>query len=102
MPEILYLVRHCESCGQCSDAPLTQAGFAQAGVLASFFGGLGVELLVSSACTRALQSILPLFPDSDWTFGLNAWENLSNPDVFNLVQRTAEVAISRVWNEDRR
>lgn len=60
MPKLLYLVRHCESSGQTGDAPLTPAGFAQAEVLASFFSGFGVELLVSSTYTRAHQTILPL------------------------------------------
>ncbi len=182
MSKHVYLVRHCESTGQASDAPLTQAGFAQAEVLASFLSGLGVELLVSSTYTHAHQSILPLSsrleldirleprlverklsaePIENWreairlsfddldlcfpggescrtvmargrgaidhilaqpqrvsvvathgnmmtlilrsfdpSFGFSAWERLSNPDVFSLVQRGTKVAISRVWHDD--
>jgi 2,3-bisphosphoglycerate-dependent phosphoglycerate mutase len=60
MSKRLYLVRHCESSGQDSDAPLTARGFAQAEELGSFFDGLGVECLVSSSYTRAHQSMMPL------------------------------------------
>ena len=183
MSKQLYLVRHCESSGPASDAPLTARGLAQAEVLASFFDGLGLESLVSSSYTRAHQSILPLssrlgleirldprlverklsgepienwreaihssFDDPDLcfpggescrtvmargraaidhilaqpqqvsviaphgnmmalilrsfdpSFGFNTWERLSNPDVFSLVLRGSEVAISRVWRDDR-
>lgn len=45
-----------------------------------------------------MTSILRSF---DPSFGFNTWERLSNPDVFSLVQRGTEVAISRVWSDDR-
>jgi len=37
----------------------------------------------------------------DPSFGFNTWEGLSNPDVFSLVLRGSETAISRVWNDGR-
>jgi len=56
----LFLVRHCESTGQEASAPLTTAGQTQAVRLADHLEALGVELLISSPCTRAQQSIAPL------------------------------------------
>ncbi|GAB4454898.1 MAG: histidine phosphatase family protein [Armatimonadaceae bacterium] len=55
----VYLVRHCQTTGQAPDAPLTEKGFADAVILADFLANLGIERIVSSPYTRAVQSIEP-------------------------------------------
>lgn|GEM_PF-3563115 len=53
-----YLVRHCESTGQDSDAPLTPKGFAQANALASHLAGIGAEFVPSGPCrTEVTHSV---------------------------------------------
>ncbi len=56
----LLLVRHCEATGQQPDAPLTDAGRAQALRLAEHLAPEGVDLIASSPFARARQSIAPL------------------------------------------
>jgi 2,3-bisphosphoglycerate-dependent phosphoglycerate mutase len=56
----LLLVRHCQSTGQASDAPLTTLGRQQAERLADVLQPRGVARIVSSPYTRAVQSAQPL------------------------------------------
>lgn len=60
MAPYLYFVRHCETTGQEPTAPLTSKGHQQALELADYLAPIGVDLLVSSPYTRALQSMRPL------------------------------------------
>jgi 2,3-bisphosphoglycerate-dependent phosphoglycerate mutase len=55
----LLLVRHCETTGQQPEAPLTEAGRAQAQHLAGWLADLGVDHVVSSPYRRAVDSIAP-------------------------------------------
>jgi 2,3-bisphosphoglycerate-dependent phosphoglycerate mutase len=56
----LFLVRHCQTTSQASDAPLTPLGQEQAAHLADVLQGRGIARIVSSSYTRAVQSIEPL------------------------------------------
>lgn len=68
----LILVRHCQSSGQGSDAPLTETGRSQAARLAQFLSRFELDRLVSSPCLRARQTAqptaartgLPIFDDA--------------------------------------
>lgn len=53
----IYIIRHCAASGQEPDAHLTQAGREQALSLAGFLSDAGIERIVSSPYTRAVQSI---------------------------------------------
>ena len=55
----LYIVRHCEAAGQAPDAPLTDAGLAQAEALAAALPRGAVDKIISSPYKRAVQSITP-------------------------------------------
>ena len=55
----IYIIRHCAATGQEPDAELTEKGMAQAVELSGFLSELGIERLVSSPYTRAVQSIAP-------------------------------------------
>ena len=55
----LYIVRHCEATGQAPDAPLTEAGLAQAEGLAAALPRGCVDKIISSPYKRAIQSIAP-------------------------------------------
>src|SRR5690242_3154619 len=55
----LYLVRHCASTGQAPDAPLTEAGFAQARALATALPRGCVDRIICSPYKRAIQSVTP-------------------------------------------
>jgi 2,3-bisphosphoglycerate-dependent phosphoglycerate mutase len=61
---MIYWVRHCSTTGQEPEAPLTDAGHAQARDLAQVLTRLGVERVVSSPYTRAVQSIEPFALES--------------------------------------
>ena len=56
----MLLVRHCEAAGQEPDAPLTDAGLAQAKALAGFLAELGVDAIFASEFLRARQTAWPL------------------------------------------
>ena len=60
MNKILYIVRHCSAEGQQPEATLRPEGSIQAIALANFLADEGIERIVSSPFTRAVQSILPL------------------------------------------
>ena len=60
MSRALYIVRHCQSTGQESDAPLTKIGQQQAIVLADYFSKMQIARIISSPFVRAYHSILPL------------------------------------------
>ncbi|QKS69714.1 histidine phosphatase family protein [Paenalkalicoccus suaedae] len=60
MNKTIYLVRHCKAEGQAPEAVLTKEGVIQAEELAAFFAHKGVERIVASPFTRAIQSIEPL------------------------------------------
>ncbi len=53
-------MRHCQSAGHTSDAPLTEEGLRQAESLAEFLSEMRVDAIACSAYTRAQQSIGPL------------------------------------------
>jgi 2,3-bisphosphoglycerate-dependent phosphoglycerate mutase len=55
----LFLVRHAASSGQAPDAPLTEAGLAQADALAQFLGSREVARIIASPYLRAVQTIEP-------------------------------------------
>lgn len=55
----IYLVRHCSATGQVAEAELTEPGYKQAHMLASFFENIVIEQIISSPFTRAQQSIIP-------------------------------------------
>jgi 2,3-bisphosphoglycerate-dependent phosphoglycerate mutase len=55
----MLLVRHCEISGQQPEAPLTEAGRAQAQHLAGWLAARGVDHVVSSPYRRAVDSITP-------------------------------------------
>ena len=55
----LILIRHCQSSGQAPDAELTELGLGQALALRDFLSDMQVDVIVSSAYTRAQQSIAP-------------------------------------------
>lgn len=57
---VIFLVRHCEAAGQEPDAPLTDAGLAQAEALAGFLADLGVDAIFASEFLRARQTAWPL------------------------------------------
>ncbi|MFP3357184.1 histidine phosphatase family protein [Planococcus sp. SIMBA_143] len=56
----IYIIRHCAASGQEPGAELTETGMAQAVELSGFLSELGIERIVSSPYTRAVQSIAPL------------------------------------------
>jgi 2,3-bisphosphoglycerate-dependent phosphoglycerate mutase len=56
---MIYWVRHCSTTGQEPEAPLTDAGHAQARDLAHVLMRLGIERIVSSPYRRAVQSVEP-------------------------------------------
>lgn len=56
----LLLVRHCASSGQAPGAPLSEAGAAQAEVLAGQLAGLGIDAIHASPFERAVASVRPL------------------------------------------
>lgn len=56
----IYIIRHCAATGQEPGAVLTETGMAQAIELGGFLSELGIERIVSSSYTRAVQSIEPL------------------------------------------
>jgi 2,3-bisphosphoglycerate-dependent phosphoglycerate mutase len=56
----IYIIRHCAATGQEPDAELTGTGMAQAVALSDFLAGVGIERIISSPYTRAVQSIEPL------------------------------------------
>ncbi|MGM0897847.1 MAG: histidine phosphatase family protein [Bacillota bacterium] len=56
----IYIIRHCAASGQEPDAELTETGMAQATELTGFLSDEGIERIVSSPYTRAVQSIGPL------------------------------------------
>lgn len=60
MQNVIYVVRHCQAAGQAQDAPLTEEGVRQARQLADQLAKYGIERLVASPYTRAVQSIAPL------------------------------------------
>ena len=55
----VLLLRHCESTGPASDAPLTPVGHAQAAALVATLAPLGIDHIVSSPFARAVESIAP-------------------------------------------
>ncbi|MGH8194305.1 MAG: histidine phosphatase family protein [Woeseiaceae bacterium] len=55
----VVLVRHCESSGQWPEAPLTEAGQAQAAELAERLSALAIDHIVSSPYARARATIEP-------------------------------------------
>jgi 2,3-bisphosphoglycerate-dependent phosphoglycerate mutase len=56
----LYLIRHCQATGQEAGAILTPSGARQAEKVADLLKGAGIERVVASPFTRAVQSIEPL------------------------------------------
>ncbi|MEZ0482312.1 histidine phosphatase family protein [Planococcus sp. SSTMD024] len=56
----IYIIRHCAATGQEPKAALTETGMAQAVELGGFLSEAGIERIVSSPYTRAVQSIAPL------------------------------------------
>ncbi|USB33414.1 histidine phosphatase family protein [Paenibacillus sp. YPG26] len=56
----IYFIRHAAAAGQEPEAPLTEAGEAQAMQLASFLKDRGIEYIVSSPYVRAVETIRPL------------------------------------------
>jgi 2,3-bisphosphoglycerate-dependent phosphoglycerate mutase len=57
---VIYIVRHCQTTGQAPEAELTEEGFAQAERLVEFLLPFGIDRVVSSPFTRAMQSLTPL------------------------------------------
>jgi len=55
----IYIIRHCAASGQEPDAELTETGMAQAVALSGFLSEAGIERIISSPYTRAVQSIEP-------------------------------------------
>ena len=55
----LLLVRHCQSSGHEPSSRLTEPGLSQTRELAELLSGKEVDLIVSSAYTRAQQSVEP-------------------------------------------
>jgi 2,3-bisphosphoglycerate-dependent phosphoglycerate mutase len=55
----LLIVRHCQSSGQAPDAPLTEAGLAQARGLARVLARFPIDYVASSPYRRARESITP-------------------------------------------
>jgi len=55
----LVLVRHCESTGQAPEAPLSEAGTAQARALAERLARLPIDCAVSSPYRRACATLEP-------------------------------------------
>jgi 2,3-bisphosphoglycerate-dependent phosphoglycerate mutase len=55
-----YVVRHCAAIGQEPEAPLSDAGRAQAGELADALADAGITRIVCSPFRRARDSIAPL------------------------------------------
>jgi 2,3-bisphosphoglycerate-dependent phosphoglycerate mutase len=58
MPRLL-LVRHCQSAGQEPGAPLTDAGHAQAHLLAQRLAAFPIDRVVSSSYARARATLAP-------------------------------------------
>lgn len=58
MPDVLML-RHCESAGWASEAPLTRRGYGQAACLVDILQEMSVDYIVSSPFRRAYESIAP-------------------------------------------
>ncbi|WP_214700807.1 MULTISPECIES: histidine phosphatase family protein [unclassified Exiguobacterium] len=56
----LYLIRHCSAAGQEPDAPLTEAGHAQALLLRDFFRDISIDRIISSDYIRAVASVTSL------------------------------------------
>ncbi|MNH80875.1 bifunctional RNase H/acid phosphatase [compost metagenome] len=56
----IYLIRHAAAAGQEPEAPLIEAGEAQAVKLASFLKDRGIEYIVTSPYVRAIDTIRPL------------------------------------------
>ncbi|HXX48292.1 MAG TPA: histidine phosphatase family protein [Myxococcota bacterium] len=56
----LLLVRHCQSSGQHPEAPLTDAGRAQAQALAERLAALPIDFAGSSPYLRARETLAPL------------------------------------------
>lgn len=59
MRSTIIFVRHCESSGQQSDAPLTAKGLADARDLVPRLAPLGIDAVYSSPYARAVQTIEP-------------------------------------------
>lgn len=60
MDKEIFVIRHCQASGQEADAPLTSLGKLQAEHLANVLRQSGIERIISSPFTRAIQSIEPL------------------------------------------
>ena len=57
--KIIYIIRHCSALGQGDDAHLTAEGTAQSEILSDFLRGRGIQCIISSPSTRAMESIAP-------------------------------------------
>ena len=57
MQSTIIFVRHCESSGQASEAPLTAKGLADARDLVRCLVPLGIDAIYSSPYARAVQTI---------------------------------------------
>lgn len=55
----IYIVRHCNAEGQEPNANLTEVGLKQAEKLAKLMSDKGIEGIISSPFSRAIQSITP-------------------------------------------
>jgi 2,3-bisphosphoglycerate-dependent phosphoglycerate mutase len=60
MNTTIYLIRHCQTTGQETDAVLTAEGEKQAEKLADFLSDALIARIVSSPFVRAIQTITPL------------------------------------------
>lgn len=60
MRKLIYIIRHCKASGQEPSAELTEEGWTQAERLANRLAHEGIQRIVSSPFTRAIQSIEPL------------------------------------------
>ncbi len=85
----LLLVRHCESAGQESGAPLTSDGLQQATLLATFLRSFPVDAILCSPFRRALESIAPFA----------AQTRIDVEEDARLVERTLSAEPQADWRE---
>lgn len=72
MASEIYLIRHCQATGQAPEAPLTEAGRAQALRLRDHLAALPIARVVSSPFLRARDSAAPLATRLGLTVAIDA------------------------------
>ncbi|WP_019414709.1 histidine phosphatase family protein [Paenisporosarcina sp. TG20] len=89
----IYLVRHCSATGQVAEAELTESGYNQANMLASFFKNIVIDHIISSPFTRAQQSITPTVRTKNLSLIIDnrlAERTLSTSDLPNWLELLEE------------